>query len=92
MELKNNQIEKSLQLLEVVKNYGIAYLWGEVRSGKTGTALNVAKLLGVKNTLIITKKRLFLTLKSSIKILALHLIYGLLIMKAYIRLIMILIL
>jgi hypothetical protein len=48
MELKNNQIEKSLQLLKVVKNYGIAYLWGEVRSGKTGTALNVAKLLGVK--------------------------------------------
>jgi len=46
MELKNNQIEKSLQLLKVVKNYGIAYLWGEVRSGKTGTALNVAKLLG----------------------------------------------
>ena len=43
MELKNNQIEKSLQLLKVVKNYGIAYLWGEVRSGKTGTALNVAK-------------------------------------------------
>jgi hypothetical protein len=39
-----------------------------VRSGKTGTALNVAKLLGAKNTLIITKKRLFLTLKSSIKI------------------------
>ena len=38
MELKNNQIEKSLQLLKVVKNYGIAYLWGEVRSGKTGTA------------------------------------------------------
>ena len=57
MELKNNQIEKSLQLLKVVKNYGIAYLWGEVRSGKTGTALNVAKLLGVKNTLIITKKK-----------------------------------
>lgn len=52
MELKNNQIEKSLQLLKVVKNYGIAYLWGEVRSGKTGTALNVAKLLGAKNTLI----------------------------------------
>ena len=25
MELKNNQIEKSLQLLKVVKNYGIAY-------------------------------------------------------------------
>ena len=57
MELKNNQIEKSLQLLKVVKNYGIAYLWGEVRSGKTGTALNVAKLLGAKNTLIITKKK-----------------------------------
>ena len=28
-----------------------------MRSGKTGTALNVAKLLGVKNTLIITKKK-----------------------------------
>lgn len=57
MELKNNQLEKSLQLFEVIKTYGIAYLLGEVRSGKTGTALNVAKLLGVKNTLIITKKK-----------------------------------
>ena len=57
MELKNNQIEKSLQLLELIRTYGIAYLWGEVRSGKTGTALNVAKLLRAKNTLIITKKK-----------------------------------
>ena len=47
MELKNNQIEKSLQLLKVVKNYGIAYLWGEVRSGKTGTALNVKKITSI---------------------------------------------
>ena len=31
MELKNNQIEKSLQLLELIRTYGIAYLWGEVR-------------------------------------------------------------
>ncbi len=57
MKLKENQINKSIEITKVINTYGIAYLFGEVRSGKTGTALNVAKLLGAKNTLIITKKK-----------------------------------
>ena len=57
MKLKNNQIVKSKQIAEIIDKYNIAYLFGEVRSGKTGTALNVAKLLEAKKTLIITKKK-----------------------------------
>lgn len=57
MKLKNNQIVKSKQIAEIIDKYNIAYLFGEVRSGKTGTALNVAKLLETKKTLIITKKK-----------------------------------
>lgn len=57
MKLRQHQIEKSKELLEVLQKYKIAYLAGEVRSGKTLTALNTAKLFGAKKVLFITKKK-----------------------------------
>jgi hypothetical protein len=56
MKLRQHQIHKSKEVLEVLNKYNICYLAGEVRSGKTLTALNTAKLFGAKNVLIVTKK------------------------------------
>lgn len=56
MKLRPHQIEKSNELLKVLQKYNIAYLAGEVRSGKTLTALNTAEMFGAKEVLIITKK------------------------------------
>lgn len=56
MKLRPHQIDKSKEVLEILKQFNICYLAGEVRSGKTLTALNTAKLFGSKNVLIVTKK------------------------------------
>ena len=57
MNLRPNQLNKSNELLQVLSNYKIAYLAGEVRSGKTLTALNTAELYKANNVLFITKKK-----------------------------------
>ena len=56
-KLRPHQEEKSKELLNVLSNHKIAYLAGQVRSGKTLTALNTAKLFGAKSVLFITKKK-----------------------------------
>lgn len=57
MQLRNYQIENSIKAVEILKNYNIVYLSMEVRTGKTVTSLEVAKLYGAKNVLFITKKK-----------------------------------
>lgn len=57
MQLRPHQIQKSKQLADIVKHHNIGYLQGEVRSGKTLTALNTAQLLNVYKVLVITKKK-----------------------------------
>lgn len=64
MKLRPHQLEKSTSLLEVLQSYKIAYLFGEVRSGKTLTALNTAELFGAKKLLIVTKKKAIDSIKS----------------------------
>ena len=54
--LRPHQIDKSNELVNVLKQYNICYLAGEVRSGKTLTALNTAELFGAEQVLVITKK------------------------------------
>ena len=57
MRLTEYQEKKAHEITKVISDKKVAYLLGEVRSGKTGTSLKVAELLGMKNVLFITKKK-----------------------------------
>jgi len=57
MELRPYQEKLSAQGVEILKHKKIVYLAMEVRTGKTLTALNTAKLFGAKNVLFLTKKK-----------------------------------
>jgi hypothetical protein len=57
MELRDYQIKISAQAAEVLDHKKIVYLAMEVRTGKTLTALNTAKLFGAKKVLFLTKKK-----------------------------------
>lgn len=56
-KLRDYQLKISLQANEILKVNKIVYLSMEVRTGKTLTALNTAKLYGAKNVLFLTKKK-----------------------------------
>jgi hypothetical protein len=57
MELRPYQEKLSAQGVEILKHKNIVYLAMEVRTGKTLTALNIAKLYEAKNVLFLTKKK-----------------------------------
>jgi hypothetical protein len=57
MQLRINQLKASSEVAAIILKYKLAYLAGEVRSGKTLSALNVAHLLQYSNVLFITKKK-----------------------------------
>jgi len=57
MELRDYQIKISAQAAEVLDHKKIVYLAMEVRTGKTLTALNTAKIFGAKKVLFLTKKK-----------------------------------
>ena len=57
MELRDYQLKISAQAAEVLEHKKIVYLAMEVRTGKTLTALNTAKLFGAKKVLFLTKKK-----------------------------------
>jgi len=57
LKLRDYQIKISAQAAEVLDHKKIVYLAMEVRTGKTLTALNTAKLFGAKNVLFLTKKK-----------------------------------
>jgi hypothetical protein len=67
MQLRPHQIQKSKELLNVLNKYKIAYLAGEVRSGKTLTALNTAELYNAERVLFITKKKAISSIESDYK-------------------------
>lgn len=64
MKLRPHQLEKSNQLLQILQQFNIVYLFGEVRSGKTLTALNTAELFEAEKLLIVTKKKAIDSIKS----------------------------
>ena len=66
-KLKEHQIEKSKELNEILLDYKIAYLAGEVRSGKTLTALEASRLYGASKVIVITKKKAILSILSDYK-------------------------
>lgn len=57
MQLHLYQQEAAYSLVAILAQHHIAYLRGEVRTGKTFTALEVARRLGVRSCLIVTKKK-----------------------------------
>jgi hypothetical protein len=66
-KLKEHQIEKSKELNEILLDYKIAYLAGEVRSGKTLTALEAARLYEASKVIVITKKKAIPSILSDYK-------------------------
>lgn len=56
-KLRDYQIKLSYQGNDILNKYRIVYLAMEVRTGKTLTSLNIAKLYGAKNVLFLTKKK-----------------------------------
>jgi hypothetical protein len=57
MKLRDYQIKISAQAAEVLDHKKIVYLAMAVRTGKTITALNTAKIFGAKKVLFLTKKK-----------------------------------
>jgi hypothetical protein len=57
MKLRDYQIKISAQAAEVLDHKKIVYLAMEVRTGKTLTALNTAKIFNARRVLFLTKKK-----------------------------------
>jgi hypothetical protein len=57
MQLRLYQQEAACDLVAILNQHRIVYLRGEVRTGKTFTALETARRLGVRTCLIVTKKK-----------------------------------
>ena len=57
MKLRDYQFQLSAQAAEILEHKKIVYLAMEVRTGKTLTALNTAKLFNARRVLFLTKKK-----------------------------------
>ncbi|MEX0939751.1 MAG: DEAD/DEAH box helicase family protein [Candidatus Babeliales bacterium] len=64
MNLRSHQIKFSKQLSQILNQFNIAYLAGQVRSGKTLTALESARLFNAKKILVVTKKKAISSIQS----------------------------
>ena len=67
MELRNYQKELANKGVYILAVHGIVYLAMEVRTGKTLTALEIAKLYGSKSVLFITKKKAIKSIEKDYK-------------------------
>jgi len=66
-KLRTYQQEISEKATETLSKLKIVYLAMEVRTGKTLTSLNVAKLYGAKNVLFLTKKKAIKSIQDDYK-------------------------
>ena len=66
-QLRPHQVKFSKKCLDILLKHNIVYLAGEVRSNKTGTALNTAQLFGATKVLFITKKKAISSIESDYK-------------------------
>ena len=64
MQLRDYQIDISDKACELLKQYKIAYLSMQVRTGKTITAIATATKFGTKNVLFVTKKKAISSIQS----------------------------
>lgn len=67
MELRKYQKELANKGVSILAVHGIVYLAMEVRTGKTLTALEIAKLYGSKSVLFITKKKAIKSIEKDYK-------------------------
>lgn len=67
MILRPYQTEISIRGAEILRKHKIVYLAMQVRTGKTITALEIARLVNAKNILFITKKKAILSIESDAK-------------------------
>ena len=64
MELRDYQTRIANQAVDILKKLDIVYISMEVRTGKTLTALETAKLYGAKQVLFLTKKKAISSIQS----------------------------
>jgi hypothetical protein len=67
MILRSYQIELSNKGSDILRKKGIVYLAMEVRTGKTATALTIAKNINAKSVLFLTKKKAIQSILSDFK-------------------------
>lgn len=65
--LRDYQVENALKGVEILNQLKIVYLAFEVRTGKTATSLEIARLFGAKNVLFLTKKKAIDSVKNDYK-------------------------
>ncbi len=64
IKLRDYQVDISSRAAEVIKSRGIFLLIMQMRTGKTMTSLQVGNLIGAKNVLFLTKKKVIDNIKS----------------------------
>ena len=67
MKLRDYQIEIASKALIILNDYKIVYLSMMVRTGKTLTSFEIAKLYGAKNVLFLTKKKAISSIENDYK-------------------------
>lgn len=67
MKLRDYQIEIANKALIILNDYKIVYLSMMVRTGKTLTSFEIAKLYGAKNVLFLTKKKAISSIENDYK-------------------------
>ena len=69
LKLRDYQIGIAEMAVETLKKFHIVYLSMEVRTGKTLTALETARLKGCVNVLFVTKKKAIKSIQNDYKLL-----------------------
>ena len=64
IQLRQYQLENASKGLEILRNYWIVYLALETRTGKTLTALEIARRTRLKKVLFVTKKKAIQSIES----------------------------
>ena len=72
MELREYQKEAADKLYWLLARKQFAYLMGEVRTGKTATALSLIERLGIQRCLLVTKKKAIPSIEKDAKALGLQ--------------------
>ena len=72
MELREYQKEAADKLYWLLARKQFAYLMGEVRTGKTLTALSLIERLGIQRCLLVTKKKAIPSIEKDAKALGLQ--------------------
>ena len=67
MELREYQKEAADKLYWLLARKQFAYLSGEVRTGKTLTALSLIERLGIQRCLLVTKKKAIASIEKDAK-------------------------